>query len=277
MTTIALAWMGLAAGCGPSLDAPGTRILYVSLSLRRDSLERDTRNVEALRFAPRRGITHVMLKVPSWQEVPDAPDHPLIERALRICRDAGMEVIWARNLWVAYPKLVRGPPVPEDCHLDASFYAAALRRVKTEAKRLGVSASALDAEPYAYSPQKAIKGVDVPTSVLRAMRSAIADAVAKEGQVDFVTPTASGSSARYPWAVRGLGRRWIDQKTYRVRKRGKLRRLRPPVGFEPHRIDVWAIWIGRHALDWDDLVRLDWKGPVFIYIDSREFATLLEP
>ena len=222
------------------------RFLHVLLKLRKDTVASDTRVVEALRKL--RWFTHIILVIPSWQERPNATEHPLVQQALRICRERKIPVVWGRWLWVAWRSKQDKRPLTLDSEFDAAFYEAAILNVKREAKAIGAVATFLDAEPYGKCPQfSSLKRKKLIDKDRRRIRRAIEDAVSKAGPVDLIYPSSSSPSWHYAWSMADLGILRCDSKTYYTRaKRYELPKIRPPHGFT-HRVDLWgsAVGLGR--------------------------------
>lgn len=219
------------------------RILYVLLRLRKDTIQDDTRIVNALRQAD--WFTHVFLIVMSWQERPDAPRNPIVQRALAICRERGIHVIWGRWLWVAWPSDKLEAPMPAaDSHFDPTYYATAIATLKAEARSLGAVGTFLDAEPYGHSAQKpTLKFRKLDDDDRRRIQTAVAKAVAHSGPVDFIYPTSSAHAFHYAWPLAGLGRLRCDSKTYYSKEPDQVPKIRSPDGYE-HRMDLWGCNVG---------------------------------
>lgn len=272
------------------------RILHVLLKLREDTADTDAEIVEVLRNLPP-WFNHVMLYVPSWQDKPDAANHPLVRRAVNICREqwpSGIPVIWGRWLWEAWPK--EGVPCPAVAdELNPAYYARAIATVKAEARCLDVAYTSLDVEPYAGCSQKVtLQGVDLTFGEQARIREAALAAVRSVGAVDFIKPTSSGRDSHFCWATNNLGKFRCDLKTYYIRApKYEFPKMRPPQQCE-HRIDVWGcnVGLGRpedvhgsHVkLTVDDVKALDlsairWRYPtclgVRVYADYDIFVDVV--
>lgn len=272
------------AGLHPSLACRnGCRVLHVTLKLRKDAAASDERIVESLRDLT--WFTHIILKTTSWQESPDAIRNPLVQRAVRICRERRIPVVWGRWLWVGWPDPGAGVPNAES-HLDPTYYAAAIARVKVEALALGTVGSCLDAEPYGQGPQKPIKHKVVRDRERAQMAEAVRSAVATAGPVDLIFPTSSGRPSHFAWPLTALGLLRCDGKTYYTKgPKDGWPKVRPAPG-HVHRIDLWGcnVGLGRpgdhvegqvkltakdvKALDWDAIRKRypDCRG-VWVYVD----------
>ncbi len=234
----------------PNRSVPTTgedlRVLYVLLKLREDTADTDAKIVDALRRAA--WFNRIMLVVPSWQDKPDAASHLLVHRALNICREQKIPVIWGRWLWVAWPRSdARVPHVPN--RFDPAYYARAIATVKTEARSIGATETLLDAEPYAESVQKhTLKFAKLSPEEQSRIRGAVMIAVSNAGRVDFIRPTSSRRESHFAWALIDLGTLRCDCKPYYTKAPDyKLPKVMPPQQSE-HRIDVWGcnVGLGRH-------------------------------
>jgi len=234
-----------------TFDSP-LRILFVSPSLYDQKADRDADLIDALRAPGLSWFTHVILKVPSWQEYPDAPDHLLIKHALNICRDRGIPVIWGRNLWVSWPEFVDGtkfnfvPPIPDaSSQYDPAYFAAALATVSAEARRIGAVGTFLDTEPYGDSVHKlSLKSAELTEALQSRIRSAVQIAVASAGRVDFVYPSSSGRATHFAWPLLELGQWRCDSKAYYTTAPDyQLPKINPPTCIE-HRLDLWGCNVG---------------------------------
>ena len=270
------------------------RILYMLLRLRKDTIQDDMRIVNALRQAD--WFTHVFLIVLSWQERPDAPRNPIVQRALTICRERGIKVIWGRWLWVAWPSDKLEAPMPvADSHFDSAYYATAIATLKAEARSLGAVGTFLDAEPYGHCAQKpTLKFKKLDDNDRQRIKRAVAGAVAHVGPVDFIYPTSSSRASHYAWPLAGLGRLRCDSKTYYSIGPDQVPKIRSPDGYE-HRMDLWGCNVGlgrpqdhmkgQRKLTIQDvksldlsLIRKDYphcKG-VWVYADTSILAKVVE-
>jgi len=221
------------------------RLLLVLLKLRKDTEQTDRAIVDAL--AQLRWFTHVILTVPSWQEVPEASEHELVRRAAAALREQGIGLVWGRWLWVAWPEGVKDAPTSES-HFEADFYSEAIRRVRRESASLGAVGTFLDAEPYGQSAQKpTMKFTELTESDRVRIHHAVSQAVAEAGPVDLIYPTSSMRPSHFGWPLADLGVLRCDSKTYYVRApQYRLPVVRPPPGYE-HRLDLWGVNVGLAA------------------------------
>ena len=144
---------------------------------------------------------------PTWRQ-----DADLVQAVQKI-RTAGVKLIWCRWLWPGYR--IEQSRVSD--LFDASYYIQEVQGVKAEAAAIGADSAALDIEPYVYSPMKPILkgGNDVLTAQeVEGLRSAITQAVAAAGQVDFILPSG-GDSTDHPYTIIArLGKARIAEYTY---------------------------------------------------------------
>ncbi len=243
---VALAAAPVAGQAGPQAiraGDTGDRLLSVILILSRRHAGGDARIVEALDSPGLSWFTHVLLHVPSWQEYPDAANHPLVLKAVEQCRKRGVPVIWGRWLWVAWPRDGREAHIND--HFDPSFYERTIRTVKREAKALGAVGTVLDVEPYGACPQRAsIKRTNLTADQRHRMQRAIEQAVSVAEPVTYVFPTSSPRPGAFHWALTGLGELRCDARTYYTEPpRYRVPKIRPPEGCV-HRLDLWGTYVG---------------------------------
>jgi hypothetical protein len=221
--------------------------LYVLLKLRDDTKEEDLRIVNSLRNAG--WFTHVAIVVLSWPERPDAVRNPIVRRAVDLCREKGIGVIWGRWLWVAWPGTAVVRATPND-QIDPAFYAAALATIKSEARALGADGAMLDCEPYGKGPQSEnLEHRELTDEDRRRISAAVALAVSRSGQVDLIYPSSSARSTHFSWPLTDLGVLRLDAKSYYTKPDGiDFPTVRPPGGYV-HRLDLWGcnVGLGRSA------------------------------
>lgn len=178
---------------------------------------------EVLRLALSSGIfSHVML---AWLHEYDRPydfAHPLsqkglrnLSKALKLCKDKGVKVIWSRWLYPGYNH-IKFPFKVEDI-FSAKYYRERLRNIKEEGKLMGADFVALDSEPYGNSPLKPLRmgRYQLSEAKFNALKNAIGGAIEIEGQVDFVLPAGKGSQRHLYSAASSLGKLVIAEHTYR--------------------------------------------------------------
>ena len=223
--------------------------------------------LRALRKVKVRAFTHAIVVVPSWQRMPYAFRNPIVRRVIAACRAKGIAVVWGRWLWVAWPSDRLDAPMPNSSsHHDASYYAAALATVRAEARFLGAVGSFLDAEPYGESTQKPTLKFSHLDDVERILIGlAVAEAVSAAGPVDWIYPTSSAKPTHYAWPISGLGRLFLDHKSYYTLKSDGDVVAKPPPGYQ-HRLQLWGAFVlpkrteirpGLWTLDIGDAKRLD--------------------
>ncbi len=217
---------------------PDIRALYVQLRLRQDTIADDIAVVNSLRDAD--WFNAAMIVAPSWLERPDAPNNPIVRRAMATCRAEGLAVYWGRWLWVGWPSHVNERLLPGPAsHFDAAYYAAAIATINAEGRMLGADATFFDAEPYGDSVQKgAIKRAKLTPAQQLLIADAIEDAVRYAGPVGLIYPTSSMRSSHYAWPITGLGQLRCDHKSFYTREPGRLV-VRPPTGHD-HRLHLWG-------------------------------------
>lgn len=153
-------------------------------------------------------ITHVLIL---YLHPSDAPlnRQPNVVDAVRICRDAGVSVIWFRTLWPTYN--VSG--FTKERLYDESYYADLIRKIREEARNLQVEFVGIDTEPYGYFPFKEELRKTLRKDDFDKMRNAVSLAVEKEGAVDFVMPAGMLKKQMFD-AVVELGKLKIAEFTY---------------------------------------------------------------
>ncbi len=217
------------------------RLLYCPFTLTDKSRAVDKENVEAIYAMLRDGgrsfwPTHLVVVVRSWQEVPDALESDVIERAIFVCKFFGLPVIWGRNLWVSWPSDKLEAPMPGvQEHMEGAYYAAAIATVKAEARHIEAVGTMLDAEPYGQSVQKEILKGSLSLIERTLICGAIEEATPVTGPVDIVCPYGSMAPKSYTWSMARLGRiRWCHKAYYAHSADAKIN-ANPPEGmkYEP--------------------------------------------
>ncbi len=218
------------------------RYLYVTLLLRKGTLATDTDIVESLQQL--HWFNRVILVVPSWQEVPDAENHPLVQQAITNLKAKRIPYVWGRRLWVAWA--TKDNPSTVGSEYAWQFYAAAITNINSEALAIGAVGSFFDAEPYGKSPQMTTLKRRLLTDRQRLrIRAAIRLATRRAGYVDTIYPVSSSdTSGHFAWSLAELGVLRFDAKTYWSKAPNyKLPRIDPPFDVN-HRIDAWGSIIG---------------------------------
>lgn len=152
-------------------------------------------------------VTHVMIA--GADRTVYAYDDPKVLTLVRMCKQAGIQVIWSRYLWGNWVNF----QTQADLY-DPEFYAAAVAQTVAESLALGAQYSALDGETYPSSPLDEFLDRDLsPDDFMK-----VGDAIRLAGQtdqVDFLYPC--GTFAR-PMRVtnlfRPLTRTGIATSTY---------------------------------------------------------------
>lgn len=263
------------------------RALYLLLKLRDDTADTDRAIVDALSSLT--WFDHVILVVPSWQDKPDAANHPLVRRAIDTCKVRGIRVIWGRWLWQAWPIADVSPR-----HLDPIHYACAIARIKAEAALLGADGTHLDMEPYAGASEKDHLRTPLTLEQQVQIRAAAMTAVEAAGPVDYIRPTSSNSPLHFCWSLLELGEHLCDSKTYYVKAPDyEVPKVSPPPWCK-HLIDIWGcnvglgrpedVVAGQLKLTADDVKTLDlsairWMFPeckgIWVYADYDILAKVI--
>ncbi len=175
------------------------------------SLEGD---LEVMRLAISGGVfSHVML---SWLHAYDRPFdlfNKNIQKAIRLCKERDVKVIWTRWLYPGY----KFEKFKYEDAFTGEYYRQQIRQIKREAMLMGADFVALDAEPYANSPLKSLKLYPprkLSETEFRKLNNAIEIAIKTEGQVDFVLPAASSLPRHLYNATCSLGKFVIAEHTY---------------------------------------------------------------
>ena len=187
-------------------------------------------------------VDAVLLKLPSWQEAPDALDHELVKKTIDICRAHDIDLYLGRNLWITWKVKSSYQQQLEDVY-DPAYYTAYLSRIHAEAKAIGAVGTFVDCEPYGdtiFKPWFKPDGF-TPGERLRVLE-AIRAATQKVPPVDLAYPAGGMMPNHYSWATRYLGREFLHSKPYRVRHVEDLRAT-PPPGM-PLQLDWWGTWLG---------------------------------
>lgn len=190
---------------------------------------------EILRLALSSGVfSHLML---TWLHEYDRPyslAYPLskkglrnLQKALRLCKEKEVEVIWTRWLYPGYNH-IKFPFISEDI-FEATYYVQRVRNIRKEARLMGVDLVALDTEPYGASSLKPMRmgRYELSEAKFGALRNAIKAAIKAEGRVDFVLPAPRVGQRHLYTATSGLGRLVIGEHTYRDVPRRRNDRRRP--------------------------------------------------
>ncbi len=108
--------------------------------------DEDPANISAI--AESGFFTHLVINNLDFQR---RPTSDMIHK-IALARQNGLEVIWSRDLWFCQGATIPGPYqasfVDHSIVLRADYYADFLKKMRTEAKQLGVNLIAIDVEPY---------------------------------------------------------------------------------------------------------------------------------
>lgn len=155
-------------------------------------------------------FSHVMLAGLHEFDRPDYFTHDNFKKALKLCKEKKVKIIWTRCL---YPGYHLSNFRLEDV-FDSQYYIQRIREIREEAKQMGVDLVAFDAEPYANCPVKALKKDKLSEDEFRQITDAIDTAIGIVGQVNFVMP-AKSPLPRYLYnATSSLGKFVIAEHTY---------------------------------------------------------------
>jgi hypothetical protein len=169
------------------------------------------RDVEILRLALSSGVfSHAVLAERNDLQRPNYLSNPNFRKALSICRENKVKVIWSR--WVYPSQPIRGLE-PEDI-FSASYYVKRIRKIKKEAKEIGADLVCLDAEPYAKSPAMKLKSHTLTEAEFNKLTAAIKEAVKVAGQVDLVIPEGAHYKPHLYDVTRMLGKNVMALGTY---------------------------------------------------------------
>ena len=176
-------------------------------------------NPEILRTVLSNGIfTHVMLSGIHKDDIPDYSKRPIykFQEALKICKEAGVKIIWKRWLWPGY----NFSNFTEDSVFDPNYYAKQINQIRYETKKIGADYSALDCEPYGKSSLTPMRKRTLRRSEFEKMTDAVNKAIETKGQVDFVLPAAfpyprhARSFMHFYRPLEKLGKLTIAEHTY---------------------------------------------------------------
>lgn len=253
------------------------RALHLYLPMVNNAAAADEAAVGALLRSTRIGsLTHVILYVRSHLEVPDALSDPVVRHAINVVRERKLKLVLGRNVWVSWPGgVTEYPAQAAGDHLEAAMWAAAIGHVKAEAVAENAQ-SALQLEIYGNGPMNELEHRSVVGTERERTQGAIAEAVAKVGQVDFVRP---GVWARDPdncyAAMGGVGRVVAEHHLYSVG---------PPWTIPPPERPVRGPWLwgtNVEVVGWD--AAMSWTPPAeptgcvgqFLWFRSSTFPAVL--
>lgn len=138
-------------------------------------------------------------------------DKPPTQEAIRIAKEAGVELILVRFLWQTQP----APESELSILLNADYYVGQIELLRQEANQIGAKFVALDTETYGptalttYFRSRSFTKEDYDN-----LTATIDVVVRRIGKVDFLLP--AGSSRKYhPYiAIANLGKMRISEGTY---------------------------------------------------------------
>jgi hypothetical protein len=170
---------------------------------------KDTLN--SLRYALSSGIpTHVTLAVGS--RASDNFGKPVTREAVELAKAMKCKVVLIRYLWPSIEYEGRDSSVL----FDSKYYITEIRRLRTEAKKLGVDLVGLDTEPYYKAVVKPYfkGGRKLTNRQIQNLEDVVKTVISSEGQLDFIYP--AGSVRRgHPYNILAkLGRNRISEHTY---------------------------------------------------------------
>lgn len=210
------------------------RMLLVALNGYPDQVVEDKKTVAALSHCS--WFTHVVLRLPTWQDAPDALQWPLVRRAMANIRKSRKILVLGRNLTGGWPKRQKPKIAPGDL-VDADFYKKAVWRLQAEADSLGCECF-LETEPYGKSTNVMSRflrrEIRFPNyaKVRAAIHRAVAKAVAATGGVNYVMPSSSYYPNAYQWLFSNLGKWKVTESTYWLNNASEMPDVRPPRGVD---------------------------------------------
>lgn len=285
----------LAQSAPESKPLPGIKkLLCIGLSLEQNQRDLEEGYLAALPQAAK-AVDGVLLCVWSYYEVPNAPQHPLVRRALSICQEHNLAVYWGRHLWVDYPSHSSRPQQREDL-FSSAYYAEYLTRLATEANQIGAAGTWVYGEPHGESilATDQFKSASLADEDLRRIAGAIEQATKLAPQATLVYPVGSSNPKHYSFALRPLGRQFLHAKTYRVTDPARTG-VNPPSG-QAIQLDWWGTWLtvhpsdeprGQRPLTIEEWLAIDWdavakqfpeftRGGVWIYAKWDEQQEVME-
>lgn len=249
----------------PTERPPMETLLFVTLTLRESQRELEESWLDAYREVAR-GVTGVVLILPSVYEAPDALYHlnTLAGRHIAAIDMAGLTLHLGRRAWVTWPNHVQGDFVqsPRDTWLP-SYYARLLGTLDAEARSVGAAGTALDCEAYGDCIFKERFRAGLPDYDRLWVRNAIREARRVAPAATLVYPASSNDPTKYHWVVRGLGEHYLHHKTYKLP--GPPALADPPPGVDVQ-LDYWGTWLVNepvsgpwpHPLTVNEWREIDW-------------------
>ena len=159
-------------------------------------------------------FSHVLLTALHEYDVPDYWNNPefrpRFKRALKLCRDNGVEIIWTRYL---YPGHKLGDFTVKDA-VGPDYYIDQITKLKREAKRAGIKLVAFDLEPIGKCRLNHYRKNSFSKEDFSKLVSAINQAVKVAGKVDYVLNSAAAQERHLYNATVKLGRQIITESTY---------------------------------------------------------------
>lgn len=203
--------------------------------------------MEQLRFA-KPWCGGIILKLPAWQEAPDALSDRLVKQAIWACKCYGIPFYLARNLWISWPDLARratGEVQYLDDPVNLWYYHAFLAGLYAEAKDVGAAGTGVDAESYGdclFNFKTGRFAENTRARVREAMRRA-AGAIGEMGHVDLVYPAGSTYAKHVVWTFREFGKTFLHHKTFIAKRVHHLPPMNPPEG-EKVQLNYWGSRLG---------------------------------
>jgi hypothetical protein len=227
------------------------RALHITIPANPTSKDEDHAVVDA--FCKSRPVKEgvfnlVILRVPTWQEVPEPYTYYPFWRILGRCRNLQIRVVFVRSLFVGFPGMIDDTKCPKPsvyAHYDPAYYAAAIQRVRTEALALGANFSGLDYEIYGNNaPQDFIRHRELSRGEQRGVEYAVSSAVRVVGRVDWGLPGYLWKPSYYPWYIEGVAQLRINESTYQIGPKADWQHdtANPPEG-KAVGMDLWGSWM----------------------------------
>jgi len=168
------------------------------------------------RYEPLENITgsgffsHVMLVGLHRNYVPNYIDNPRFKKAVKICRDNGVEVIWTRFLFPNHK--IKGFTL--ETAFNPGYYIDQIQNIKREAAQAGIKLVAFDTEPCCKSPLVPYKSKPFSKEDYEKISTAIKVAIGYAGPVDYVLPSAAAEENHLYNAAAQIGKYIIAEYTY---------------------------------------------------------------
>ncbi len=172
-----------------------------------------TDTTESLHIALASGIpNHVMIYARHPREF-DWRTDILIIMAIAIVKASPAKLIWSRCLWPYWDQ----SEITAEHFFDPEYYIDEIAKVRREAQHMDADFIALDIEAYGDSIMKTYmhRGDWLTVQQQARLQSAIDEAIATQGKVNFIYPAGNYRRPAAPWNIMsGLGENRISEDTY---------------------------------------------------------------